>query len=62
MRPIRIPSLGHAPAGALPAMRERALAAAEAAGRAPGQIRLELRGSRILSTGELPVTCQPTHL
>jgi hypothetical protein len=36
--PIRIPSLGHAPAGALPAMRERVLAAAEAAGRAPGEL------------------------
>lgn len=61
MRPIRIPSLGHAPPAPTPAMRERALAAAEAADRAPGQIRLELMGSTILSTRELPVTCQPAH-
>jgi len=33
-----IPSLGHAPAEALPAMRDRVLAAATAAGRAPEEI------------------------
>ena len=43
--PIRIPSLGHAPAGALPAMRERVLAAAEAAGRAPGELTWTRRSS-----------------
>ena len=46
-----LPSLGHVPAGTLPAMRDRVLAGAAAAGRDPAELTLALNVSVHLGPG-----------